>query len=554
MPNLRDLNLSEDLLRNEPDALDLLVKETELADDVCCHLAREDPNLYSEYVFGQRQHPYHELLQNLANQHDRLCIDAPIEHGKTTQFDVCRTTWLLGRNPNELIGIFSNSSVIPERAVRTVKETIEGNPAYARVFPHAHIVKSNAGEIWMRRPAGTLKDPSLVGMGIMGSIIGSRLTFCILDDILDFQNTFSEGERKKLWDLINSTILNRLIANGRLIDIGTPWHVEDARHKLRKMPGYTFVHFDAENGATYKINGEIAPIPGGQVGTLWNATWIDPITGHPYGWPAERLAARKEAMSSVPHEYARQFRCIALSGSMAVFAPEALAYAKSLGKQRFYPGTWFTDRSYNNGRVRVTTRKADVENAVIVSGVDLAVKKSDAADKTAIYTMALNAGSKELLEICVGQMEVPEIVEHVLRVVRQYPGHRSFRVEDNGAQAYLVQVLGNSDIMRALGARTEDLQRINVRPHTTTGKNKTDPVVGIRGMSLYFAQGKWPIPCDDRERCPGLVEEWYDSMVAFDPTGHTNDILMASWLAAEEARSFGDGASTMWGKYGMFVG
>lgn len=474
--------------------------------------------------------------------------DYTVTHN-TTQFDVVRSTWALGRNPNEMIAIISNSSTIPERALRSVRECLLANERYHQVFPHIEMTKATQNEIWLRR-GGKGMHPSIVGVGVGGSIIGSRISLLILDDILDFANTWTENERKKLWELLNSTILNRLLANGRLIDIGTPWHVEDARHKLRRTPGYTHVHFDAEDGENYRINGEVRPIPGGAPGTLWNEDVTDPVTGHHYGFPAARLAEKKDQMP--PHEYARQFKCVALSGSMAIFPVESLEYAKSLGKT-IVPAALFKTETTDAGRTKRTWRESGPHENVVVTGVDLAIKKSASADKTALYTVELLSGLKRPLEICAGQMEVHEIARQVIRIVRLYPGHRGFRVEDNAAQDYLLQVLRNGDIMRTLGATEKDLQKINIRNHTTTAENKWDPVIGIRGMAVHFAQGKWPIPCDDRGRCPGLIEEWYDAMLAFDPTGHTNDILMASWLASEEARSFGDGSSSEWNRFGMYV-
>jgi len=502
-------------------------------------------------VFQERQHPVHELWHRLMDTHTRLCIDAPVEHGKTTQIDIKRATWELGRNTSHLIALISNSSDIPTRVLRIVRDTLENNPRYRRVFPDLRVRKSTSDEIYLERPGATLKDPSMVGRGVMGAIIGSRVSILILDDILDFQNTWSEGERQKLWELLNSTVLNRVLANGRIWDIGTPWHVEDARHKLRRLPGYTHAHFDAENGRSFMLDGVRQEIPGGNDAGLWSETYQDPISGHVFGFPPERLAEKR---SQLPlHEYARQFKCRPLSGAMEIFPASALEYAQSIGRSLYAGGRAFIEEADPTGKVRCTWRPAEDEADVIVTGVDLAIQKRDTANLTAFYTLSPKGGLKHTMEIRAGHLEGPDIIRHMLLILRRYPGHRGFRVENNGAQDYLLQFMRVPEIMKALGATERELQKLVLRPHTTTGQLKADPVLGIRGMSVHFEQGKWPIPCDDRNRCPGLVQDWVDAMLAFDPVSHTNDILVAAWLAAEEARSYGDGGGSTWSRFGMYV-
>jgi len=553
IPEIQDLKVSAKDLQADPSLFGEIEGERDLYRKVAVAAARVDASCFAEYVHEQVQHPFHDLLHWLRKHNPRLCVDAPVEHGKTTQFDIIAVEHELGLNPSHQIGLFSNSGAIPARAVRAVRDTLESNERYHEVFPHVELIKSTGEQLYLRRPAGLgAIHPSLIGIGIQGSIIGSRLSIIILDDILDFQNTWSENERAKLWELLQSTVLNRLLANGSLWDIGTPWHVEDARHKLRRLPGYAYAHFDAEDGLYYRLNGKRRPIPDGNEIGLWGSVYVDPISGNTFGFPPERLAEKKRQMPV--REYMRQFRCVALAGALEIFSPAAMEYSKSLGRQYYFPLRWFKEEEFDRGKVRCTWRPAEDPKDPIITGVDLAISKKETAHSTAFYTGTPKGGRRILLEIRAGQMELAEIARHVIRIVRRYPNHRGFRVENNQAQDYLVQVLNNADLMRALGATEIDLQRLSVRAHTTTATNKLDPVTGIRGMALAFEQGRWPIPADESDFCPGLVGEWYDGLVAFDPTSHPNDIVMASWLFAEECRVYGEGASTgTWGRWGMFV-
>jgi hypothetical protein len=66
----------------------------------------------------------------------------------------------------------------------------------------------------------------------------------------------------------------------------------------------------------------------------------------------------------------------------------------------------------------------------------------------------------------------------------------------------------------------------------TTGKQKADPALGVRGLAVEFEAGKWLAPAHPD------VDMWLSEARAFDPSAHTGDRLMASWLAKEGVRMF----------------
>lgn len=494
-----------------------------------------DVNVFAHYVFGAQPATWHYVLQALYSRHSLLCVDAPVEHGKTTQ-TFMRVCWEIGKNPAAMIGYFSNSTLLPERVVRAVRQTIEGNARYREVFPHVTLVRANSQELWVERQGGGI-HPTLIGLGVGGSIIGSRFTHIILDDIQDFANTWSENERRKLWELLQSTVLNRRLQSGVLWDIGTPWHVQDARHKLRRLPGYTLARFDATRGLQYELDGMLHPIPRGDARGLWPDIVTDAQTGMKFGgWGPERLDEKRSQMTAV--EFDRQFRCIPSSGSLRIFNPDDVTACLALGRGLPWP-------------------QIGEPGEVVITGVDLAIGKQDFHDEVVLATCAgriAPSGQPAItpLRVAAGRGEVPWIARQFLQVLRCYPWHAEFVVENNQAQDYLVQALKDHRMLKAWGWSDLDIARLRVRPHTTTARNKWSDVVGIRAMAADFEQRRWILPCDERGLPYPEIQSLVDGLLAFDPGGHTSDYVMAFWMASENLRSrVGMSGDSMWTRFGL---
>lgn len=472
--------------------LDIAIQRKSLVE-----LCRSDVNAFIEFVFKIKQQPFHRKLQELANQHPYLCIDAPVEHGKTQSLSVGRVLWLLGNNHNHSIAIVGNAVEHPMRCLGVIRQYIDESEELHEVFPDLKLKQDTKNEITIERGTSVHRDASLIALGITGTIIGRRWTGVILDDIQDFENTWTHEQRLKLWKVLESTVLNRVTQGGFVLDIGTPWHIEDARHKLRRLPGYKFVRFDATEN-------------------LWPETYTDPQTGIVWGWPPERLEMKRRQMSVL--EFDRQFRCIASSGSFAIFNPDAIEGCLMLGRG-----------------LRLSRPAPD--GVAVTTGIDLAIKKQDSADKTVLVTGTVVDGIKEVLEVRRGQWELTEIARQVIDTVRRYPNHYGFRVESNAAQAYLLQVLNNHTIMESLGASKRDLERIRIYPHYT-GIKKYDPMVGIRALAADFDHRRVKLPCDMQGVPEMPVADLITGFLAWDPMAHTSDEVMAYWLWCEHVKNF----------------
>ena len=90
------------------------------------------------------------------------------------------------------------------------------------------LTTDNALEINTNLTTDTRGTSQLVGMGIGGSITGKHFDLIFTDDIVNIKDRKSKAERERTkliyQELVN--IVNR--PDGRLINTGTPWHIEDA--------------------------------------------------------------------------------------------------------------------------------------------------------------------------------------------------------------------------------------------------------------------------------------------------------------------------------------
>lgn len=503
--------------------------------------AREDINVFTRYVFGIRNWPFHVYLNSIVDGPKRkVTFDAPIAHGKTTQFSVIRPIFALGRDPFEQMALVSSAPELPMRALRVIRNHIEENERLHRVFPKLRLEESTQKSITVARGRTTDKDASIAAMGIEGQILGRRWSWLITDDILRLDTTYTDASRVKVWERLTREVLGRLDPKGRHTDIGTPWVATDARGKLRRMASYTFLRFDGWTGEVFDINGrKVRQFEGG----LWPELVKDPISGREQGWPRWRL---EEARRDMPgHEFDRQIRGIVLSGAMGIFS-DYLDFCAKLGR-----GIKMQEEMAINGKVRVAWRRPEPSWRNIYTGVDLAIERKDTAADTAFFTGAADDRQRQILELRKGKIEGPDILRNMIEIVRRYPLHNGFRCETNSGQKFLKQFTDEPGLLEALGATAAEADRIRVIPHFT-GRNKAAEGVGIRAMNVEFERKRWPIPCDDELVCCELVQEWVDALKTFDPLAHSDDMLVASWLFWEQSREAWVGTGDF-GKYGVYV-
>jgi hypothetical protein len=225
-------------------------------------------------------------------------------------------------------------------------------------------------------------------------------------------------------------------------------------------------------------------------------------------WPERYSWEHIEQIRSthLPHRFNQLYLCICRSDDTSRCKIEWIEKCKANGR-----GTSLISQ-YNGNNVTVT-------------GVDLAIGRGSQYDQTAIFTFEQTTdGRRVIIDVEYGQWDAPTIVNKLLSKAQAYKS--IVRVENNAAQDYLIQF-----------ARAQNAS-IPIKAHTT-GRGKAHPEYGVEGLFIELQNGAWVIPCDRAGRCHPAVQRWVDECLYFAPDSHVGDVLMASWLAREQARDMG---------------
>lgn len=450
-----------------------MVREERAARAIIVKLARTDVNTFCEFVLKDEktalpvvQAPTHRAWHSLADQHDRLLIWAHIESGKTQQLSVGRTLWELGRDPSLRFLLLSNTKTQATKVADSIRRYVENSSELREVFPHL-----KPGEPWgtnafsVARPTIS-KDPSVQTTGVHGNVLGARIDIGLLDDVLDYENTQTEDQRRGLIEWVKATVLGRLVEGAKVRGVGTAFHPQDILHHLARSgwPAFKYPVVDADG----------------------HPRWPD-------RWSLKRIAEKVRELG--PVEAQRQLMCEARDDATARFKREWIEVALRLGE----------------GTSLASALQVVPPGYRTFTGVDLAVQQKDSGDLTCLFSIAVDPyGNRSVLNIESGRWSGPEIVFRIGEAHKRYQS--IIIVENNAAQDFIRQF--------ALAQFA-----IPIIPFTT-GRNKAHPEFGVESLATEMASGKWRIPNRAGDMHPE-VRAWVDEMLFYNPTAHTGDRLMA---------------------------
>lgn len=400
-------------------------------------LSRVDPLCFGIYVFRQANgktllpSEHHRKWHDFFLNNKRGVILAPPGIGKSVQITQIRLLWELCKDPNKCFIIISRSEQIAKRNLQVIRDIIQNNPRFKKVFPNVEIdpKNNNSTQITLKNRENGIADPSIIAIGIGTSLMGRRADGIIIDDCQDSSNC-SKKMSDELFDWLQTTPLSRLSSNGFCFVISNSWNAHDIAHKLIKdgWPSWT-TQFLLDDGL-----------------------------------PTER--------SVWPQKF-------------------SLDYVKELRREK---GERIFQRLYQNN-VNLDNQSyfdADVidkailegqselnENCIWYCGIDLASRVKDEADESAMVIIHVDKSSKKrtLAHVEKGKWTLDQIIEHAKNINSKY--HPKFFIEDNGAQDYIVQLL------------KKELPGVPIEGHTTTAKNNLEDL--IDRLSIEFSQGIWKI-------------------------------------------------------------
>jgi hypothetical protein len=544
--------------------------------------ARTHPSAFYEYVMREevtkariRTLPFQRLLFDFVMAHEKCVIRLPVGGSKTYTM-AALTLFLLGEDPTARGAVVSATQGQAMKPLALVRDYIEQSAELHAVYPK--LVKSlRDGDPWTQtaitvdRPFG-IRDPSLVAVGVDGSIPGARLNWCLVDDILDISNTSTPEQREKVRRWFATTVLSRLDTRGsRLVVTNTPWvgptssDAGDLTYYLEakgwptltinvwgdvyvaNAPDFDSVEIrpandcDGPEGRHRLVAHDDADLLKRYYAELGKGEPPEPandseevVTFWPDRFPTSIVEKVREDITA--REFAQNYEMRA-AGEASERLEEAWIRQAQIDAQRLgFFGFTSSIEILHSALVECAGHAKDDEPflfdqeraqpIIIATGVDLAIGKKKASARTVLFTIAcLPPNNRRLiLDIEGGRWSGKEIIRKVIAKHQAYGS--VVRVENNAAQDFLLQWIRDEDVS------------VPIRAHTT-GRNKADPTNGVESMFIEIQQGAWLIPCDSRGKSPPTVQSWLQDLRQYTPGEHTGDFLMAAWLADWQVKKMG---------------
>jgi hypothetical protein len=537
---MRDKQFAADLTQAKEDA-----KERSLT---ALGIAREDISFpqFSEMFLEQKVFPHHQdwidllegrepswLHQSMIYEKgdpNRLLVNVPPEHAKSTVITVNYSTYRIALNPNVRIIVVSKTLVKAREFVYAIKQRLS-HPRWLKLqttFGPEGGWKEDSDTwrvdtVYLGSDArnSSEKDPTIQALGMGGQIYGARADLIILDDCITTANAH-EYEKQINW--LQKEVITRLGKNGKLLVVGTRIAPTDFYKELRdpkhwsggKSPftymGMPAVLEYADNPKNWKTLWEKSDTP-------WDGD--DAETPDEQGlfpkWDGPALYRRRGEVT--PSTWALVYQQEDVTED-SIFPPDVVQGCINGMRKR---GPLVTGRPGHPERVEGYT----------VIGFDPAM-----AGNAAFVAMTYNKtdGKIYVLDVLNMAEPTPQKIRATIEEWTEKFRPQEFRVEINAHQkAYAL----DDDLRNWLAG-----YGVRLNSHFT-GKNKWDTNFGVASMSTLFGtvrEGKHQknnlIELPSTESAEG-VKALVQQLITWKPnTRGKTDCVMAMWFAVLRCREF----------------
>jgi hypothetical protein len=473
---------------------------------------------------GRKPSWLHEAMTYDPGDPQRLLVNVPPEHAKSTVLTVNYATYRIAMDPNIRIAIVSQTQTRAKEFLYAIKQRLTDQQ-----FVKLHQVYGPAGgwqqtadqwtqdRIYLERSSGD-PNPTVQALGVGQQIYGARADLIILDDIVTTTNAH-EWEKQLNW--LQKMVITRLGKNGKLIIAGTRVSSVDLYKELRNPDNWA----GGKSPFTYLAMPavlEFADKPKNWV-TLWaksDRPWIGDEDEEPDKdgyfpkWDGVALNRRRSEVMASTWALVYQQQDVEED---AVFPPALVNSA--------------VNRMRKPGNIRIGAPGHPTDGQwVLIMGLDPAM-----AGKTAaiMYAVDRTSGRRMVLDVFNMHEPTPGKIRALIEdwITRYQP--MELRVEINAFQKAFAL---DEDLRQWLANRG-----VQFREHFT-GKNKWDINFGVAGMSALFGSlrdGKpqknnlLELPDATNEHIKALINQ----LITWKPdTKNATDCVMALWFCEIRAK------------------
>ena len=179
---------------------------------------RDSPELFIKRIFGYRLAPLHTAILEQYRTHQETLYLAPRGSGKTRIGNIGYSAWKAVNNPNIRILILSDTDTHATRFLGTVKTVFETHPLLKQYYGTLRGDKWTDHEIVLKtRTDNAITEATISAMGMYsGAVTTGHYDIIIPDDLINFDNTRTEGQRERAKDWFMTTMLPTLLPGGEI--------------------------------------------------------------------------------------------------------------------------------------------------------------------------------------------------------------------------------------------------------------------------------------------------------------------------------------------------
>lgn len=453
---------------------------------------------------------HHLEWGDLVHRHNKLCINAARDHGKSYYFSNAYCAWKLysyAKPKNSVFSarptksnsnrgyLFSFSLQQSVDLMEILKGTIESNDILKdRLYPDSR----NSGA-WASTNIVCRNGARLTCKGFGSSVRGAHPYWIVVDDGLKDNVIYSALQRQKSIDYFHSVIMNMLVPGGQIIVVGTPFHASDLYGDLKSKS-----RFATHNKKGWFVIEYPAIFPDGRI--LW-----------PQRWSFFDLMDKRSTQGNII--FSRENLCRPITNEASIFPLKVLE--RSLLRMENY----------------TLVRNRDdfpIKFNKVVTGCDFAISANVAADYTVFTTWGVDDESREMYLLNFYREKGKTFHEQmqILKGINARFRPECMVMEQNTFQQIFVQ--------------ESDKQGMPVMGHTT-GIDKYDLKTGWPGIAILFERGKIHIPIGDKysQDVKDLIFSDLGSVAFTDKglesVGEHDDISSSIWLATLGANKLSTG-------------
>lgn len=191
-------------------------------------------DILAREILGYEVQPFHFALMRYQLRNRESLQLAFRGAGKSTVLTVCFCLYAIAKNPNVRICIASKTEGYSKSLLREIKQHLQENEGFRRVFGDLVGDKWDETAIIVRTRTRPAKEPTLTVVGIGGQLVGNHFDIVIGDDLVDEDNARTPHMRERVKTWFYKVLHPTLEPHARLHIIGTRYHYDDLYGHLQR--------------------------------------------------------------------------------------------------------------------------------------------------------------------------------------------------------------------------------------------------------------------------------------------------------------------------------